>query len=98
MKPTALALAAALLFASFVQAAQPRQLAFPVGYTTTVAMPAPVAQVTVADPGLLEVKREGRKVVLVGLEAGRTEVVVRTVEGEQRFSVYVAKDKYAMPY
>lgn len=98
MKLTALTVAAALSLAPLALAAQPQQLAMPVGTTTTVAMPAPVSKVTVEDPALLEVKKQGRKVIFVGRETGRTEVVVQTVDGELRFSVYVAKDKYALPY
>lgn len=98
MKLAALTVAAALSLSSVALAAQPQQLAMPVGTTTTVAMPAPVSKVTVEDPALVEVKKQGRKVIFVGRESGRTEVVVQTVDGELRFSVYVAKDKYALPY
>ncbi|MEW5743119.1 MAG: pilus assembly protein N-terminal domain-containing protein [Myxococcota bacterium] len=97
MKLAALVTALVLL-PSLAWASQPKQLAMPVGTTTTVAMGAPVSKVTVVNPSLLEVKKQGRKVIFVGLESGRTEVVVKTADGEQRFSVYVAKDRYALPY
>jgi len=97
MKLAAL-VAALVLVPVTALASQPKSLAFPVGTTTTVAMPAPVSKVTVTDPSLLEVKKQGRKVIFVGRETGRTEVVVTTAEGELTFSVYVAKDKYALPY
>lgn len=94
------ALVAALVVAVPVSAlaSQPKNLAMPVGTTTTVAMSAPVSKVTVTDPTRVEVKKQGRKVIFVGLETGRTEVVVKTADGEQTFSVYVATDKYALPY
>lgn len=99
MKPFALTAAALLALTPAVAlASQPKQLAMPVGHTTTVAMGAPVSRVTVDDPAKLEVKKQGRKVIFVALETGRTEVTVKTADGEQRFSVYVAKDKYALPY
>jgi Flp pilus assembly secretin CpaC len=94
----AVLLATLVVVPSLAWASRPKQLAMPVGHTTTVALGAPVSKVTVADPSLLDVKKQGRKVIFVGLETGRTEVVVKTVDGEQRFSVYVAKDKYALPY
>ncbi|MCC6334061.1 MAG: pilus assembly protein N-terminal domain-containing protein [Myxococcales bacterium] len=92
------ALLAALVLPSLAWASQPKQLAFPVGTTTTVSLGAPVSKVTVSDPSLVEVKKQGRKVIFIARETGRTEVVVKTADGEQRFSVYVAKDKYALPY
>lgn len=85
-----------LPLAAVAQEAVP--LAMPVGSTTTLALPAPVSKVTVREPELVEATVRGRKLVLVGLGAGRTEVVVKTSSGEQRFSVYVAVDKYALPY
>jgi Flp pilus assembly secretin CpaC len=98
MKLAALTVAAALFAAPFSLAASPQQLAMPVGSTTTVTMPAPISRVTVEAPGLVEVKKRGRELILVGRETGRTQLVVHTLDGELRFSVYVAKDKYALPY
>lgn len=78
-------------------AAEPKLLAMQVGYTTTVAMGAPVSKVTLDDPSLVEVTKKGRRVVLVARETGRTEMVVKTANGVHRFAVLVAKDKYGMP-
>lgn len=93
MKPIILAatLLAALAFAS------PKRVALPVGHTMTMAMPGTVKSVRVADPSLVEIKQQGRKVTLVARAKGSTEATVRTSEGETTFSVYVAEDKYAMP-
>ena len=81
-----------------VALAAPKQLNMPKGHTTTVSMPAPVASVEVADPSTVEVRMEGRKVVLVGRSTGTTEVTVKMVDGEMRLKVYVAADKYGLPY
>lgn len=93
-----LVLAAALLLAPVALAASPKQVSMPVGHSTTLSMPAPVSQVTVTDPELVNVTKQGRKVVFTGRSKGSTEVTVKTADGEVRFRVYVAADKYAMPY
>lgn len=63
----------------------------PVGWTTTVQLSAPAAQVTVAKPDLVQVTVEGRKVLLHGRSAGVTEATVRTRDGGTvTFRVYVA--------
>lgn len=86
------------LWASVAAADGPRQLSLPVGHTMTLAMPNRVASVRVDDPGLVEVKTSGRHVTLVARTKGTTQAVVRTVDGEHRFRIYVAADKYALPY
>lgn len=91
-----LAFLAALVLGS-VAIASPKRLAIPVGHSMTMAMPGMVKSVRVADPKLLEIRQQGRKVTLVALSKGSTEAVVKTSEGETTFSVYVAADKYAMP-
>ncbi len=88
---TALVLAASVAFAS------PKQISMPVGHTTTVSMPSSVTRVKVADGSLLEVKREGRKVVLVGRAKGTTDVTVTTADGETTLHVYVASDRFGLP-
>lgn len=60
-------------------------------------MPAPVSKVTVDDPSLVGVSRQGRKVTFVGLSTGTTEVTVMTADGEMHLKIYVAADKYGMP-
>lgn len=97
MRTTSFALAAVLSLSTLALAGGPKQVNMPVGYTTTLSMPAPVATVTVEDPSLVEVSTQGRRVVLVGLSRGRTVAVVKTAAGEQRLSIYVAADKYALP-
>lgn len=86
-----------LLASSAVAFAGPKQVNMPVGHSTTLSMPAPVSSVTVADPQLLEVTRQGRRVVFTGRSTGSTQVVVKTADGETTFRVYVAADKYGMP-
>jgi Flp pilus assembly secretin CpaC len=95
MKPIVLTL---MLVASSALASAPRKLALPIGHTTTLSMPTTVSRVTVSDPSKVEVKKEGRKVVLVALEKGTTEATIRTQDGVHKLSIYVAADKYAMPY
>jgi hypothetical protein len=92
------ALTLLLALASPAVASAPRQLSLPVGRTMTLAMPNLVSQVRVNDPGLVEVKTTGRNVTFVALTRGTTEAVVTTIEGEHRFKIYVAADKYALPY
>ncbi len=98
MRTSMLALAAALTLAGGALAAQPKKLALPLGHTATMSMPGPVSQVTVDDPSLVEVSKEGRRVVFTARGTGRTEVTVTTTEGELRVQIYVAADKYGMPY
>ncbi len=87
-----------LCLSSLAFAGQPKQVNMPVGHTTTVSMPAPVSSVTVADPALVGVTRQGRQVVFVGLTTGNTDVVVKTADGETRLHIYVAADKYGLPH
>ena len=78
-------------------ASAPKQVSMPVGHTTTISMPAAVSSVKVEDPALVQVTKDGRKVSMVGLSKGTTEVVVTTADGETHFLVYVAADRYSMP-
>jgi Flp pilus assembly secretin CpaC len=75
-----------------------QQVALPVGHSTTLSLPAPVSKVQVDNPKLVEVQTKGRRVTFVGLEVGRTEVTVKTKDGDVKVSIYVAQDKYALPY
>lgn len=87
-----------LLLLPTLAVAAPKQVNMPVGHSTTLAMPAPVASVTVENPDLLDVSQQGRRVVLTGRSSGTTEVVVKTADGEMHLRVYVAADKYGMPH
>jgi len=78
-------------------AAEPKQLNMLVGNTTTLSMPAPVSAVKVEDPSLVEASKDGRKVSLVALARGTTEVTIVTPDGEKKLRVYVAADRYSMP-
>ncbi len=81
-----------------VLAGSKQQVALPVGHSTTLSMPAPVSKVTVTNPSLVDVSQDGRRVTFVARAKGSTEAVVKTAQGEHRFRIYVAQDKYAMPY
>lgn len=98
MRSSILAVAAALTLSSLAFAGQPKKLALPLGHSATMSMPGPVSQVVVDDPSLVEVSREGRRVVFTARGTGSTEATVRTTEGELRVRIYVAADKYALPY
>jgi Flp pilus assembly secretin CpaC len=91
-------LVAALLVSSVSFAAAPQKLSLPLGHSTTMTLPKTVSKVSVSDPSKVEIKKQGRKVTLVGLEKGTTEATIRTKDGETRLNIYVAADKYAMPY
>lgn len=60
-------------------------------------MPSPVTAVKVDDATLVEVTMSGRKVTLLGLAKGATEAVIRTTDGEHRFRIYVAADRFGLP-
>jgi Flp pilus assembly secretin CpaC len=87
-----------MLAAGSALASAPQKLALPLGHTTVLSMPSTVSKVTVADPSKVEVKKEGRKITLVALEKGTTEATIKTQDGVHKVSIYVAADKYAMPY
>lgn len=75
-----------------------KQLSLPVGHSTTVSMGASVSKVTLTDPKVLEVKKEGRRVTFVARATGTTEATVQTADGDAHFKIYVAADKYGLPY
>jgi Flp pilus assembly secretin CpaC len=87
-----------LLTASLAFAQAPSKLSLPLGTSTTLSMPSDVSKVSVADPAKVEIKKAGRKVTLVALEKGTTEATIKTKDGVTKVSIYVAADKYAMPY
>jgi Flp pilus assembly secretin CpaC len=86
------------LISALAVASTPKQINVPVGHTTTLSMPSPVSAVKVDDPALVEVKKDGRKVSFVARSQGNTHATVMTSDGEVRFRIYVAADKYALPY
>ena len=87
-----------MLAASAAFASAPQKLALPLGTSTTISMPSAVSKVTVGDPSKIEVHKQGRKITLVALEKGTTEATIKTQDGVHKVSIYVAADKYAMPY
>jgi Flp pilus assembly secretin CpaC len=87
-----------MLAASSALASVPQKLALPMGHTTTISMPSAVSKVTVGDPSKVEIHKQGRKVTLVALDKGTTEATIKTQDGVHKVSIYVAADKYAMPY
>ena len=91
-------LVAALVVSSVSFASAPQRLSLPLGHSTTMTLPANVSKVTVSDPSKVEIKKQGRKVTLVAIGKGTTEATIRTKDGETRLNIYVAADKYAMPY
>jgi Flp pilus assembly secretin CpaC len=88
----------ALLAAPVAAAAAPHKLSLPMGHSTTLSLPSEVSKVSVGDPSKVEIKKSGRKVTVVGLQKGTTEATIRTRDGVTKVSIYVAADKYAMPY
>ncbi len=86
------------LISALDMASTPKQINLPVGHTTTLSMPSTVSTVKVDDPALVEVKKDGRKVSFVARTQGNTQATVMTSDGEVRFRIYVAADKYALPY
>lgn len=75
-----------------------QKLSLPMGTSTTISLPSEVSKVSVQDPSKVEIKKAGRKVTLVALDKGTTEATIVTKDGVKKLSVYVAADKYAMPY
>lgn len=95
-----LALVAVLV--SMAAAAGDKRVNMPVGYRTTVDMPANVTKVTLSDPNIVDVQRNGRKLTFTGQSQGSTTAIVHVKEGRKevkhRLAVYVASDRYALPY
>ena len=87
-----------LLAASMAFASTPQKLALPVGNSTTLSLPSEVSSVRLTDRSKVEIKKQGRRVTLTALEKGTTEATIKTRDGVTKVSIYVAADKYAMPY
>ena len=82
--------------------ADDKRVNMPVGYSTTVELPANVTRVVLSDPRVVDVSRNGRKLTFTGQNRGSTSAIVYVREGRKeathRMAVYVASDKYALPY
>ncbi len=91
------AVALLMLSAAPTLAAEPARLAFTVDQSTTLSLPATVTSVKIDDPSLVEATQSGRKVTLHGLAKGHTYAVIQTADGEHRFRIYVAADRFALP-
>ncbi len=87
---------------SMAAVAGDKRVNMPVGYSTTLDMPANVSKVTLSDPNIVDVKRSGRRLTFTGTQRGSTTAIVQVKEGRKqtthRLAVYVASDKYALPY
>jgi Flp pilus assembly secretin CpaC len=90
------------LLVSMAAFAEDKRVRVPVGYRTTVDMPANVKKVTLSDPSIVDVRQRGRKLTFIGQKRGSSEAIVHTGEGKHRvavrMAVYVASDRYALPY
>jgi len=75
-----------------------KQVNVPVGSSTTVELPASVSKVTLSDPSVADVEFNGRRLTITGQHKGSSEVMITTRDGKMRLGVYVASDKYALPY
>ncbi len=95
-------LALVVLTFSMAAAAGDKKVNMPVGYSTTVDMPANVTKVVLSDNRIVDVSRNGRKVTFTGQTQGSTAAIVHTREGRKeqthRLAIYVASDRYALPY
>ena len=79
---------------SVAAAAADKQVNMPVGYSTTLDMPANVSKVTLSDPNIVDVRRNGRKLTFTGQTRGSTTAIVHLSDGRKetkhRLAVYVA--------
>lgn len=87
---------------SMVVFAEDRRVSVPVGYSTTLEMPDNVKKVTLSDRSIVDVRQKGRKLTFFGQKQGSSAAIIHTGEGKHRVAtrvaVYVASDKYALPY
>jgi len=102
MRPLALVASLMLLsvpsFAKGTHLESLKQVSVPVGSSTTVEMPASVSKVTLSDPSVADVQVSGRRLTITGQRKGSAEAMITTRDGKMRLGVYVASDKYALPY
>ena len=82
--------------------AEDKRVSVPVGYSTTLEMPSNVKKVTLSDRSIVDVRQSGRKLTFYGAKQGSTSAIIHTQEGKKkvqtRVAVYVASDRYALPY
>jgi Flp pilus assembly secretin CpaC len=82
--------------------AEDKRVSVPVGYSTTLEMPDNVKKVTLSDGSIVDVQKRGRKLTFYGQKQGSSSAIIHTGEGRHvtktRIAVYVASDKYALPY
>ena len=87
---------------SMAAVAGDKRVNMPVGYSTTIDMPANVTKVELSDPRVVDVRRNGRKLRFTGQSTGSTSAIIHLKEGRKqtthRLALYVASDKYALPY
>ena len=95
---TRFAFVAALIAAPLALASVPQKLTVQVGHSATLSMSSTISKVVIDDPTKVEVKKQGRKLTITALSKGTTDATIRTSDGETRVSIYVAADKYAVPY
>ena len=91
-----------LALLSLAALAEDKRVSVPVGYSTTLEMPDNVKKVTLSDRSIVDVRQKGRKLTFYGTKQGSSSAIIHTGEGrhrvQTRVAVYVASDKYALPY
>ena len=91
-----------VLLVSMAAFAEDKRVSVPVGYSTTLEMPDNVKKVTLSDRSIVDVRQQGRKLTFYGTKQGSSSAIIHTGEGrhkvQTRVAVYVASDKYALPY
>jgi Flp pilus assembly secretin CpaC len=87
---------------SMAAMADDKKVNMPIGYSKTVELPANVTKVVLSDSRIVDVTRNGRKLTFSGQRRGSTSAIVHVKEGNRetthKLSVYVATDRYALPY
>ena len=91
-----------MVVASMAVFAEDKRVSVPVGYSTTLEMPDNVKKVTLSDRSIVDVRQQGRKLTFYGTKQGSSSAIIQTGDGKHRVAtrvaVYVASDKYALPY
>ena len=86
------------LFAAVALASTPQKLSLPVGNSTSISLSSEVSNVSVSDPKKVEIEKRGASGWTDRSREGYDEATIRTKDGVTKVSIYVAADKYAMPY
>ena len=91
-----------VVLVSMAAFADDKRVSVPVGYSTTLEMPDNVKKVTLSDSSIVDVRKNGRKLTFYGQKRGSSSAIIHTGEGrhrvQTRVAVYVASDRYALPY